>query len=97
MIEPKNVAGEGEAKGRSLMAITGRNAFAALLLALIVAFLLSVAYTLLSLFADAIDHREIEFWIIPQKIWFFFKTMSICAAPIVFIISFGLLQRVKIP
>lgn len=72
---------------------TGRNAAYALGLSLAVAFALSLGYTLLSLIADTMDRREIDVWSIPGRVFDFFRVTSICAAPIVFLISFALLQR----
>ena len=80
----------------TLMSQTGRNAAYAVGLALGVAFAFSLAYTLLSLIGDTVDRKQIDFWTIPTRVFGFFQVTSICAAPIVFLISFALLQRHKI-
>ena len=80
----------------TLMNQTGRNAAYALGLSLGVAFAFGLGYTLLSLIGDTMDRKQIDFWSIPTRVFGFFQLTSICVAPIVFLISFALLQRHRI-
>jgi hypothetical protein len=96
-----NNAPNDRASGRvdespSLMSITGRNAAYSLTLGLGAAFVLALAYTLMSLILDAMNTHTADVGTILRRTWLLFKTTSVCAAPIVFIISFALLQRLKI-
>lgn len=79
-----------------MMSITGRNAAYALGLALGAAFALSLAYTLMSLLLDTLNKQPVEFSVVFGRVVGFFQVTAICAAPVVFLISFALLQRFKI-
>ncbi len=80
----------------TLMSQTGRNAAYALGLSLGVAFALGLGYTFMTLIADTVDKKSIDLWSIPKRVFGFFQVTSICAAPIVFLISFALLQKTRI-
>jgi hypothetical protein len=80
----------------SMMSITGRNAAYALGLALGAAFALSLVYTLMSLILDTLNRQAFHFSVVVGRIFELFKVTAACAGPIVFLISFALLQRFKI-
>src|SRR5688572_19072459 len=80
----------------SVIRTTGRNAAYSLGLSLGFAFALSLVYTLMSLVLDFMNNQTVGVGIVVQRIWLLFKTTSWCAAPIVFLISFALMQRFKL-
>ncbi|MBA3351510.1 MAG: hypothetical protein H0U23_03640 [Blastocatellia bacterium] len=78
------------------MSITGRNAAYALGLAIGAAFVLSLLYTVMSLILDTMNREAVGVWAVLERIWILFRTTLICAAPAVFLLSFALLQRLKL-
>ena len=87
---------ELEQQSQSMMSVTGRNAAYALGLSLGVGFVFALAYTFMSVIADSVDGKVTGIWILFERILGFFQVTGVCISPIVFIISFALLQRLKI-
>ena len=81
---------------RSLMSITGRNALTALGVGIIatvpVALLLGVA----RLFFDSMDNKDLDFAAAGNQILGGLIGLGICITPVVFILTFALLQRIRI-
>lgn len=80
----------------TLMNQTGRNAAYALGLALGAALALSLVYTLMSLLLDTLNKQPIDFSVVIGRVVELFKVTTVCAGPIIFLISFALFQRFKI-
>ena len=80
----------------SLIELTGRNALTALGITLFVTLLLTLAYSLLAVFADIVEKHAFDIQIFIAQGWMFFRTIGICAGPILLILAFALLQRFRL-
>lgn len=78
------------------MKLTGRNALQALGIALVAVALLSLAYSLMSIFFDLSDPAGFDFSVFLNRVRGLFMSVGTCAGPVVFILAFALLQRLKI-
>lgn len=84
----------------SRMNITGKNFLFALLIALIITLAITMIYLLMSLFLSLNGKEKVDITeamnILRQMFLPIFQTIGICVAPIVFLLTFALLQRIRI-
>jgi hypothetical protein len=80
--------------------ITGKNAVIALLTAFIITIVLTIIYSLMALFIHVNSDNVITIANITSYLgkifWQILKQVGFCALPVVFILSFDLLQRFRI-
>ena len=80
----------------SRMQVTGRNALVAVLIAFVLVTLLTCLYAFMGVTLSKLNGDETSLpWILEQTIGMF-KMVGLCAGPIVFLLSFALLQRFRI-
>ncbi len=91
---------ENKALENSKMKITGRNFLFALLIALIITFISTAVYTLMSLFLNLSGKDTIEIStvisLLGKTFLGLFQIVGMCFAPIAFLLAFALLQRFRI-
>ena len=84
----------------SRMSITGKNFLIALLIAFAVTGILTVIYSCMGLFLNFNAKEDVDFWAVitylGQSFISLFKFVGTCAAPIIFILTFALLQRFRV-
>lgn len=75
---------------------TGRNALHALGIALLAVTLLTIVYSSMSIYFDVLDPAGFSFEVFSKRVLVLFQSVGICAGPIVFILAFALLQRLRV-
>ena len=80
----------------SLTGLTGLNALIAPGIAILVTFLLTLAYSLLAVFADIVEEHAFDIQIFIARGWVLFRTIGVCAGPMLLILAFALLQRFRL-
>ncbi len=75
--------------------ITGKSAIYALGIALIGVILLSVMYAVMAIAVRFYETGQLSFGF--SDLFGFVATVGVCAGPILFILSFALLQRIRLP
>ena len=81
----------------SLMSISGRNAFWALVVGLIANLALLIFVLIIRAAMDFAENRPMDVWLVITGFGESFATIGICVVPIVFLLTFALLQRIKLP
>ena len=78
------------------MSMTGGSALYALCIAAIGVVLLTVIYSLMAAVVDTSSSGKFEFGLFLGRAYGFIQVLGICAGPVIFILSFALLQRFRI-
>ena len=78
------------------MQLTGRSAMRALGIALVGVVVLTAIYSLMAAFLDATSAGKFDLGLLLKRATGLFQAIGMCAGPILFILSFALLQRFRI-
>ena len=82
---------------KSLTRITGKSALYSLGIALIGVFILSLLYGLISTGVNTFESGQFDVWKFLGSIVGFFQVLGLCVGPVIFLLSFALLQRLRLP
>ena len=87
-----------ERSEKTLTRITGKSVLYSLGIALIGVVLLAFVYGLMNTIVRVWNGGEqVELGTFLFDVFGFFKLMGVCAGPIIFLLSFALLQRIRLP
>ena len=78
------------------MGITGKSALYALGIALIGVVLLTMVYSLMAAIVGTSSSGEFDIGLLLGRAYGFIQVLGLCAGPVIFLLSFALLQRFRI-